>query len=528
MTGLTGLGSMIRLVLRRDRVRLPVWLLAIVGLVYVSGGAVQGVYDTQQAITAYQATVGSSAASIALSGPPTALDTIAGITIFEINTTAIVAVALMAIFLVVRHTRAEEESGRTELLRAGVLGRYAPIAAPVLVVSTASVVVGLAIAGLLIGLGLPAGGSVAYGVSIAAVGLLFTAVATVAAQITIHARGALGLAGVVFGISFVIRALGDVADNGLSWASPIGWTQAVRPYDGDRWWPLAISLVTTVGLLFASRALAARRDLGGGLVAARPGSPSAAGWLSGPAALAFRLQRASVLGWGVGLAATGLAFGSFGSDVVEMVEANPAIGDLLGTTTTDDLVDAFLGMAVLILGLMASAFAIASALRMRAEEEAGRSEAVLGTAVSRLRWAGGNLAVTVVGTLVVLAAGGLGLGLARSADVGDSAEIGRLTGAALVAAPAALVLAALAVLLWGWVGRLALLAWAGLAVVFVLSYLGELLELPQWALDVSPFAHLPATPGAAAEVASIVVLTALAVGGGAIGVLGFTRRDVST
>src|SRR5262245_259072 len=141
--GLTGAGTLLRLMLRRDRIRLPVWVLGIVGVVAGSANAVQGVYPTAHDRALYAETIGNSAGSIAMAGPPVALHTPGGITVFETSSTSLVAVALMAIFLTVRHTRAEEESGRTELLRAGELSRLSPLVATFAYVSAASLLIGL-------------------------------------------------------------------------------------------------------------------------------------------------------------------------------------------------------------------------------------------------------------------------------------------------------------------------------------------------------------------------------------------------
>src|SRR5262249_5107199 len=110
-------------------------------------------------------------------------------------------VALMNIFLVVRHTRAEEESERAELVRATAVGRLAPTtAAPCAVVAAA-----LAL-GALLTLGLPASlpelstkGSSAFAAAVVGVGFVFAAVALLAAQVAASARGALGLSSMVLG-----------------------------------------------------------------------------------------------------------------------------------------------------------------------------------------------------------------------------------------------------------------------------------------------------------------------------------------
>lgn len=526
MTTFTGMGSMAGLILRRDRIRLPVWVGAILGLVYASGGAVQGIYGTPEAAASYQASVGTSAAAIAMSGPPVALDTVAGITVFEINATAIIATALMAIFLTVRHTRDEEEAGRTELLRAGILGRDAPPAAAVTVVSAASLAVGAGISLLMLGLGLPTAGSMVYGASIAAVGLVFTGIGAVAAQVTTHGRAARGLASVILGAAFIIRAVGDVGTSWVSWLSPIGWSQAVHAFADNRWWPLLLSAGFFVGLMFIARSLLARRDLGEGLVAERAGPPHASPRLSGPIGLAARLQRGSIIGWAVGLFLTGAAIGSFVNEVEALAEDNPTLVDFLRQTGGGDLVGAFLTSMILILALMAGGFTISSVLRMRAEEEAGHAESLLGTGLSRWGWTSGSLMVTLVGSVLVMAAGGVGLGLGLALASGDTGQILLLTGAALTYLPAVLILGAVAVLLFGWFRRAATVAWVALAAVFVIGYLGDLLELPQWLVESSPFSHTPALPNDPFAIGPVAILAAIAVAATVAGLVGFRRRDV--
>ena len=72
-------------------------------------------------------------------------------------------------------------------------------------------VLALLIAAGLIAVGLPAGGSFALGLAIGSCGLVFAAVAAVAAQLTGTARGARGLAIAVLGGVFVLQSAGAAA-----------------------------------------------------------------------------------------------------------------------------------------------------------------------------------------------------------------------------------------------------------------------------------------------------------------------------
>lgn len=528
MSRFTGTGQLVRLILRRDRIRLPVWLLALIGLVGASAGGAQGFYDTPAARASYARTVESSAATVFLSGPPVGLDGIGGITVFEVNQ-ILIGVALMAIFLTLRHTRADEEAGRTELLRAGVLGRDAGLLAVSLVLAAASVVLGAGTFAVFTATGLATGGSLLYGGSIAGVGLVFTAVALVAAQVTGHNRGAIGLSLAALGLAYVVRGVGDVTGSALVWASPLGWAQAVHAFADQRWWPLLLVLAFTVGGVALAGWLTTRRDLGAGLVAARPGPAGSGPFLGTPLGLAFRLQRGAIIAWSAGVAALGATFGALGEDVERMVAENPELAEVLARQSGGaSFTDAFFGTVFTIVALVATGYTVSSALRPRTEESTFRAELVLATRVSRPRWLLCWLVVTLVGTVVVLGAGGLAAGAAFALVSGDGGQVGRLTLAALAAVPAALALGGVAAAVHGWLPRATALAWAGFAACFVVGWIGPLLRLPDWALEVSPYAHSPTLPDLADGLTAMLVVAVVALALAAAGVAGFRRRDLAT
>lgn len=522
----TGTTTLVRLILRRDRVRLPIWVFSILGLVGFSAKAVQSVYATPRERLIYAETVGNSTGSVALAGPPVGLRTIGGVTIFETSVTALVAIALMAVFLTVRHTRAEEEADRTELMRSGRLGRLAPLTAAGLTVGCACTLIGLGSAGIFVTLGLPADGSWGFGASIAVFGLFFTAVGLLAAQVSEHARAATGGASALLAVAFVLRGVGDVGWAPLTWSSPMGWSQAVHPYVDDRWWPLLVSLAATGAIGVLSAMLVERRDLGAGLVPTRLGAPRAGPHLASAWGLAVRLQRASVVSWAVGVGLGGVAFGAISGDLNKLIEDRPELRDVL-VPGGGDITDGYLATTALILALIAGGFTVASALRLRSEESAGRVEPLVATRLSRRRWAGANIGFTAVGTAVVLIAGGLGLGASSAIATGD---VGRLRDAAISTVlylPASLLLAAFALLLVGWLPHATAAAWALLTAWFVIGYLGGLFKFPTWVRDASPYTHTPSALIGNVTSTSPLILLSLTAITAAIGVAGLRRRDLA-
>lgn len=530
---LTATGTLLRFGLRRDRVRLLVWVGSVALLFLYAATALDAVYPTA-ADRQVRAQLVSSPAAIMMSGPGYGLDdyTLGAMVANEFTLWAVVAVAIMNILLVVRHTRAEEESGRSELVRAGVVGRHAPATAAVLLAVVADALVAVLTGLVLVAAGLAVVDSFALGLAVGVTGLVFAAVAVVTSQLTEHGRTASGLALAVLGVAYLLRAVGDVEQthgSWVSWLSPIAWGQQLRAFVDLRWWPLALSLALVAILLLAGSALAARRDVGAGLFPARAGRARAPESLRGPFALAWRQQRGSVVAWGAGIGLMAYASGTFADSVSSMVDelaaTNPTILELFGEA---DMVAGFVAVMTVFLALAVGGFAVASAQRARAEESSGRVEPVLATATSRTRWLGGQLAVTVLGVFVLLLVAGVALGLgALSVGVTDPG-VGEYVLAALVYLPAVLVLVGLVWLFLGWRPGLGGLAWVVLVWAFVVGIFGGLLDLPGAVKGVSPYWHVPQLPADEVDGVALAVLSAVALALLVLGFVGFRRRDVAS
>lgn len=522
---LTGLGVFVRTFLRRDRWLVGWFTIGVTLLYWSQAAAVEGLYATQAEFDRAAASMEGNPAFVAMAGPARALNTVGGQVTWQATAFGAIVAGLMAMFIVVRHTRAEEESGRDELVRSAVVGRQAPMTAALLVAGIASAVVGLAVTASLLAEGLAVAGSASLGIGLFLVGTAFAGVALLAAQLTSTTRSAYGITGAAIGAAYALRAVGDVAENGLSWLSPIGWYQGMHAFSGERWWPALLLLAAAGALVAASYAAFERRDVGAGIWSARPGPARAPAGLRSGLGIAWRLQRGSVVGWTVGMFVGGLAYGTVGSDIETLMGDSEFARELYGAGGTD-LVDSFYAAAALMLALIAGGFTIGSALRPRAEEDAGRVEALLSTALPRRRWLLGHLAVTVGGTVVVVALSGLGLGLGYALVTGDTGNVGRFTWATVTLLPGVLLLGALARLLYGLVPRAASLAWLGLLLCAVVLLFGEPLRLPDWLVRLSPFEHLARVPAAPVDWSAFLVVLALAVAVSGAGVAAFLRRDV--
>lgn len=186
-SGFTGTLGLLRLYLRRDRVSLPLWVLLLsVPLATVYIASVETVYPDRSARAAAAAAIMASPAQRALYGP-VYNDSLGAVGIWKAGMFhTLIAVAV--ILTVIRHTRADEESGRAELIDSTVVGRYANLTGALLLSFGASIATGAIGALGLLATDVTPAGSVAFGVALAASGMVFTAVAAVAAQLSPSAR----------------------------------------------------------------------------------------------------------------------------------------------------------------------------------------------------------------------------------------------------------------------------------------------------------------------------------------------------
>ena len=344
---------------------------------------------------------------------------------------------------------------------------------------------------------MPATGSIAFALAWFTGGLFLAAVAALTAQLVESARAATGIALSVLGVAYLLRAVGDAGPSWVSWLSPIGWLQQLRPYADERWWVLGLAMPVIALVAAGGYALAARRDLGAGLLPTRPGPATAASTLRSPFALAWRLQRGLLLGWAAGLAVYGAVIGGVADSVNDLVKDSKGTRDaLIRMGGAHGLVDAFIATAMGLLGLAASVYAIQAVLRLRAEESALRAEPLLATRVGRIRWALSHVVFAFGGSAVLLAVAGLAAGVvhgSRTHDLGH--QVPRVLGGALVELPAVWVLAGATLVFFGVAPRFAAASWGVLGACLLLGQVGPVLKLAQWAMDPSPFTHIPKIPG---------------------------------
>lgn len=518
---------LLRLALRRDRLLLPLWVVVLGVLPSLTYGTYEQLYPTAAERAGLTATMGGTSTLVVMYGPAYDLTTAGGFTAWRMSGFLALFAALLAVFTVVRHSRAEEESGRAELLAAGVVGRYALPAAAVLTAVIAVAGVGIVQAVTLVAAGAPVAGSASVAAGTTAVALVFASAAAVTAQLASFGRSANAMASGVLALAYLLRAVGDAKDGlgWVSWVSPLSWATHLRAFADERWWPLLLAVGAAVGLLALATALLGRRDVGSGVLETRDGPARAPVGLSTSLGLAWRLQRGPLLLWAVGFAVFGAALGSLAGSISDVMGGKEDIEDIVRDMGGSSVItDAYAALTVTMFGLLASLYGVQAMLRARSEEEHGRAEWLIAAGATRSRWFASHLAQALGGTAVLVAVAGLCVGATARATAGISvAEV--LLGAVLQL-PAVWVMVGIACLLVGVLPRAAAAAWVAAGCAVGLWWFGALIGLDDAVLAVSPFDHVPQVPGGDVAAAPVAVLLAVALTLTAVGWAGARRRDV--
>jgi len=523
----TGTVPLLRASVRHDGRGFLPWILIATALA-ASSMIYPYVFNTEQERQGFAAAIGANPAIGLIFGPGYSLTTTDGFAAWRSLALGGFLAAMGAIFTLTKATRAQEDSGQAELLASGVMGRSARLASAVALCLVAEVLLGLVAWLVTIAFGGGVANTALLAATLTATGWMFTGVAAITAQIGAEARTANSMAVGVLGVLFLARGVVYSLDapSWTIWINPLGWMTETEPAYQNTWWPLLLAVALTGVLLTVAFWLQARREFGAGAIPPKPGPDR--GTDRSTWKLAVRINKSPILTWTVAFAAIGAVFGYMATSVTDILGSNPTVQEFLasGATTHSDLVSAFLVTILSLAGILAAIPGVQTLVKVRSEEMADRVEPIMATATSRPRYYASNTALALLApTLYLLLAGTLVAALASTADIGVSFGDALLQAVATI--PATWTVVAVSVLVVGARPIVTLAAWIGVLASFGLTLLGPTFDLPDWALGISPYWHIPNVTDADPDWTGLGWITLVTLLFLAIGFAGFRRRDLA-
>lgn len=516
--------------LRRDRIKIPIWIIMLAAFTLVVPPAFLEIYGSEQARAAIAETMRNPAMT-AMVGPGYGLDdyTIGAMTGHQMLLFTAMGAGLMSIMLITRHTRSDEEEGRIELIRSLPVGRLANLSAATMLSVLTNVLLALVVGFGLFALGIESldlHGSLLYGAALGATGIFFSGLTILFAQLSSNPRGTIGLSLGVLGISYILRAIGDVSSEALALATPLGLILRTEVYVSNYWWPVLLTVAFGVLLGIVGFYLSSLRDLGAGYIPARPGNQHASSLLQSPLGLGLRLQRTAIIAWVISLFVLGVSYGSIFGDLETFFADNELIQQMLPPGDDFTFAEQFLATILSVTAIVATVPSLMMVIKARGEEKKNRTEHLLARSVSRNRILGGYLSIGTLMAVVGLFISSLGLWVASAAAMEDPIPLSTVLQAGIVYLPALMVMLGFTVFLIGWLPRLSSFSWVLLLYSFVVVYLGDLLDFDQWLKSISPYGHIPQVPVDAINYGTLSILVILGILLSLLGFVGYNRRDM--
>lgn len=525
-----GTGVLMKFIIRRNRIRLPVWIFAIT--IFVLGTAVllPDLYPAEADKIVLAETMKNPAITFMLGYSKGYSNYTDGAIMghFMLVFTAIFA-AIMSILHVNKHTSEDEEEGRIELINSLPVGSLSNLSATIIVLFFVYIIVSLLIGLGLISLGietLDLQGSLLFGASIGAVGVFYGALTGFFAQITSNTRATIGFSFTFLILEYIIRGIGDIKSNILSYISPLGLVVKSEVYVNNYWWPVLILALVSAIMFMISLYLNSIRDLASGFLPTKQGRKKASRFLTSPLGLALRLQRTSIISWIVGMFIVGVSYGSLLGDLEGFLKNSELIQQMIPEVDGMSLTDRFVTMLITIISVIGTIPGLMFLLKLRAEEKKTRTSQLLSTSVSRNRLLGSYTIIGFVAIPIIQFASIWGLWTAAGFVMEDVVSFDMLFEAAFVNIPAMWVFLGLAILLIGWLPRLSSLTWGYLVYSFFIEYLGPMLKLPDYLLKISPFAHTPNIPADELDISVLVIMAIIVLILAVVGFIGYNRRDI--
>lgn len=535
-----GLGTLISLILRRDRLKLPIWVLGFVSILLLMVPLLRDVYGDAQSIDVLFTTFGVNPAGLFMTGPmdkPTfgALMSIETVIWFGM------AIAFMNTLLVVRHTRYNEEMGAQDLLLSGTVHRSTSLVAVLLI---ALIVNGLVVVGLGFGIQLfQADWSGAdlwlYAVSMGMFGFVWASIAALVAQLTDSSRVANGLLAGLIGLGFLLRGIGDffgkINENGIhqpewmSYLSPFGWLQLTRSLTFSDWSPVLFMIAFSLAVIGMAYWIQNRRDVGSGVLPGRKGKSKASKLLKTPMGMTLKLQKSVFIGWLVGVLVMVMTIGVLVPQMTDVYSQSESMKQMIVSIGGEgSLIPSFMSAMLAITSLMVFAYAVQAVSKLRSEESAGHLESLLATKLSRLKWIVWHLTVVVCGSFLLLLVAGLVLAITTNLSSDLTVSLLEYCLAGLSYLPVALFFMAIYVLIFGLLPRLSgTITWIYFGFVAFMLWLGPILQVDQRVMDLSIMEHFASVPLEAANLQVILIVSLLSILLMIVGVFSWTRRDLT-
>lgn len=525
-----GTSQLIKLLFRQHRLKISLWMIGLVGISIIVALAYPEIYTSEEDIMGFAITMDNPAMIAMLgSGYETESFNLGAIFANEMLMFTSIALAAMNILLMSNSTRDDEQAGRLEIIQSLPVGKISYLTASVILLFSVNFVINA-----LLTIGLATLGeavftwesSLLYSSVLTFTGLFFAGITAVVAQLAETAHGTKQIAFGALILSYVIRMIGDVQNETLSLFSPLGWTTRTEVFVEDHWLPilvLGVSFLLLVGIAFYLRR---NRDMFAGILPSRGGKRQASAFLKTTPGFIWHLQKTKIISWFILLFALSAAFGAILGELEAYFSDIDILQQFLAGSAGDGMMEQFITYLFAIMSIFSVFPVLSIMISLKSEEDAHRTEHFYTRAVSRSKVFITYFIFSVLTSLLMQFAIAGGIYITSRNVLEETISLQTYIEMSFVYLPAILVFIGLITLLIGLLPKLTHSIWLYVTYVFVVLYLGNLLEFPDWANSLSVFHHIPEYPHEAIEWNTMFILIVIGLILAVIGIAGYNKRDI--
>jgi len=527
MSLFTGFLPLYKTAVKRNARLIAPWILLVNILTVTSFLAYDWIFPHTADRMGLAMTIGSNPAFSLLFGQAHNLLTSDGFNTWRTLALGSLFSGLMTIFLVVRETRAKEDSGEAEIVSANVVGRHTQLTVAFILGCMASLLLGIVVSVITISVGGDVKDTIMLASAFTMSGVMFAAVAAVTCQLGSYARTASSMAVSFLGICFLVRGYADASpdQDWLLWCTPFGWLQKIEPAGVNAIWPLYLCLGAAASIVLVAGWLASHRDFGQGVFPSRAGHERAK-LVDTIYGLALRLHKSSIISWTLSFAVLGSVFGYLVSSLGTVFSHNEQIAKLLAAGSAPmDMTFEFIGTLLQVLGIIAALYGVQIMMRVFNEEMSGRVAPLVAGTATRRKVYFSHVSIALIGPSIAIVLASFMIGLVANYR-GSSVHIDDIVEQAIVELPAIWILIGVSVATIGARPIARFASWAAIVFTFVMTILGPLFHLWDWVLGISPLWHVPVVIDNNADWSQLIWLGAVVLLLFSVGFVGISKRDI--
>lgn len=504
------------------------------GMAILQAFAYQATFPTKSDRDHFAASLQTAPALGIIYGEANNIQSPAGYMVYRTGPFLSLIVAIWGIVVTTKLLRGQEEDGRLELISAGVTTRF-KTTLHLLLGFAGSIIVAFLIAAAIIcttrlspDISLSFSRCALIALATFSPGIILAGLGVVVSQLFASRRRALlWCLAIAIGL-FALRSIGNVASD-LYWLkniTPFGWADRLNPaIDPQYGWLLPFLLA--LPLLILGISIAAKRDIGEGIIKTRDTVRSHFILLRTATQFALRENWIVLLGWTLAALVVTSMIASLTSVATDALTSSPSLSAIVSRLgNANDLKVAFIGSGMVFTVMLLLVMATTSLGSIRGEEAKNYLDTLLSQPIRRTHWLLWRFILVVV-TITIIA-----LVCTTAAWISAHAQhitfdLGNFMMVGLTLAGTIIFTFGVGTLLYGMWPRIAT---AGMYVIiiwsFVIDLLGSVITLSDIVTKSSLFHYIASSPSQSPDWPTFLWLSTLGIIFAAAGIFAFSKRDI--